>query len=102
MVSDTGQELTKTSEIREVAVQFYKKLYTADLINEKMTIRVFFEGLPKLDEESNESLQQHLTEQELYTAMMGMENGKSPGIDRLPIEFYKTFWPVLRRSLSSV
>ncbi len=99
LVSDTGQELTKTSEIREVAVQFYKKLYTADLINEKMTISGFFEGLPKLDEESNESLQQHLTEQELYTAMMGMENGKSPGIDGLPIEFYKTFWPVLREDL---
>ncbi len=41
LVSDTGQELTKTSEIREVAVQFYKKLYTADLINEKMTISGF-------------------------------------------------------------
>lgn len=102
MVSDTGQELTETSEIRKVAVQFYKKLYTADLMNEKMIASSFFEGLPKLDDESNESLKLPLTVQELYTEMMSMENGKSTGIDGLPIEFYKTFWAILGEDLLSV
>ncbi len=36
LVSDTGQELNKTSEIRQAVVQFDKQLYTADLINKKL------------------------------------------------------------------
>ncbi len=36
LVSDTGQELNKTSEIRQAVVEFYKQLYTADLINGKI------------------------------------------------------------------
>ncbi len=39
-----------------------------------------------MDEESNNELQQTLTLQELHTAMMSMENGKSPGIDGLTVE----------------
>ncbi len=36
LVSDTGQELNKTSEMRQAVVQFDKQSYTADLINEKL------------------------------------------------------------------
>ncbi len=103
LVSDTGQELNKTSEIRQAVVQFYKQLYTADLINGNiLNASRFFEGLPILDEESNEDLKFPLTVQELYTALMSMENGKSPGIDGLPIEFYKLFWPILGEDILAV
>ena len=31
-----------------------------------------------------------------------MENGKSPGIDRLPIEFYKEFYEQLKYDLQDL
>ncbi len=34
--------------------------------------------------------------------MMSMENGKSPGIDGLTVEFYKTLWPVIGEELLAV
>jgi len=40
-------------------------------------------------------LEQSLSQNELYTAMMIMENGKTPGIDGIPVDFYKIVWPVI-------
>jgi len=54
-------------------------------LKEKVT--TFLNDLPKIDEESNIMLQQSLSQNELYG--MIMENGKSPGIDGIPVDFYK-------------
>lgn len=39
---------------------------------------------------------------ELHKALQGMEPGQVPGIDGLPIDFYKSFWPVLEHDLVKV
>lgn len=36
---------------------------------------------------------------ELFKALQGMENGKVPGIDGIPVEFYRTFWSVIEEDL---
>lgn len=36
-------------------------------------------------------LERSLSLQELQVALSGMENGKAPGIDGLPVNFYKAF-----------
>ncbi|KAF7649610.1 hypothetical protein LDENG_00138880 [Lucifuga dentata] len=33
---------------------------------------------------------------------MGLENGRSPGLDGLPVDFYKSFWPVVGEDLTEV
>jgi len=33
---------------------------------------------------------------------MGMENGKTLGLDGLPVDFYKSFWPTLGEDLFEV
>lgn len=55
----------------------------------------FYRGLQKVSAESNSALTDCLTLQELHRALMSLENGKSPGIDGLPVKLFKTFWPVL-------
>lgn len=39
------------------------------------------------------------TLQECAEAVNGMKNNKSPGIDGLPVEFYKMFWKNIRNFL---
>ena len=45
---------------------------------------------PKITKEHNQKLTQEITLTELKNAIFQMENAKSPGMDGLPIEFYKT------------
>ncbi|CAM4575422.1 unnamed protein product [Leuciscus chuanchicus] len=40
--------------------------------------------------------------EELYKALQGMESGKAPGINGLPVDFYKSFWTVLGEGLLAV
>lgn len=95
MRSDRGKELTEHSEIRKHAVAFYSDLYKCELSQREKEDFTFFNDLPKIDEESNNMLEQSLSQNELYTAMMNMENGKTPGIDGIPVDFYKMLWPVI-------
>lgn len=93
--SDTGKELTEPSEISKYAVGFYSDLYKCELSQREDNDFTFLNDLPKIDEESNRMLEQTLSQNELYTAMMRMENGKTPGIDGIPVDFYKILWPVI-------
>lgn len=50
-----------------------------------------FKYLPQVSEEVNVELKA-FTLEELEKALQSMEYGKIPGINGLPVEFYKTFW----------
>ena len=45
--------------------------------------------------EPNEQLTKSINKNELKQAIYQMENDKSPGIDGIPVEFYKTFYDTL-------
>jgi hypothetical protein len=38
-----------------------------------------------------------ISEEECVKAIKSMQNGKSPGIDGLPVEFYKIFWKNIKK-----
>ena len=58
----------------------------------------YFNDLPKLSKENS----QNISLGELHCALLLMCNGKAPGIDAKPVEFYKTFWHALGIDLYSV
>ena len=93
--SAVGQELTSPSEIRKRAVEFYAELYKCEYKEDKTVTQQFFDGLPKVPAEAQVELEQPLSLQDLYTALKGMENGRAPGIDGLPVDFFKSFWAML-------
>lgn len=48
-----------------------------------------------LSDEELEELERELSGEELETTMLSLKGGVAPGGDGLPIEWYKTFWPLI-------
>ena len=75
-------------------VKFYKRLYTSS--NPKIEdIKTYLGNtqmdsiLSNIDKDRCEGL---ITTNECYKVLKHMKNNKSPGLDGIPIEFYKVFW----------
>lgn len=88
-------------EIRKLAVNFYTDLYDVETCDLEC-MSDLLSDLPKLTNEQKESLDGQITFQEITEAMRQLSNGRSPGIDGLPAEFYQTFWNVLGSDLYEV
>ncbi|KAL0171000.1 hypothetical protein M9458_035596, partial [Cirrhinus mrigala] len=93
--SESGELLSNPKEIRKRAISFYEKLYMNELGAEYEREDAFFDDLPQLSEEDNAKIS-------VFKALQGMESGKAPGVDGLPIEWYKTFWVVLEEDVLEV
>ena len=81
---------------------FYEGLYTAvdtDRGLQELMLQHIDRSPPP---ERDDLLASPLTIGELWIAVSGMKNGKSPGSDGLPREFYQTFWSVLGPDLREV
>ena len=90
------QTSNKIDDILSETTAFYKSLYTAednlDLTEQQKLIDALDQQLTQQDKTN---LDADITKDELTKALMGTENGKTPGWDGLPFEFYKTFWHIL-------
>ena len=78
------------SEIR----RFYKTLFTRKSTKTEGECLEFLTNvpLPSITEEQNNELNKPITKEELKLALKNSKNGKSPGTDGLPREFYVIFW----------
>ena len=74
---------------------FYKSLFTDDKKLSETQITYFLDGIsnfPKLTSKQSDYCETPLSEKELFDALKGMPDNKSPGNDGLTKEFYETFW----------
>jgi hypothetical protein len=55
--------------------------------------------IPLLSNEENDILTADFTVEEVYEAIMNMEKNKAPEPDGFLLEFYQTFWEVLKDDL---
>ena len=62
----------------------------------------FYDGLPRVSQAVAAELGAEISPGELYAALQSLGNGKAPGIDGLPVEFYKAVWPVVGGDLLAV
>ncbi|KAK0138223.1 Transposon TX1 uncharacterized protein [Merluccius polli] len=97
-----GTELTEPHEIRRRAVQFYSELYESEYVENDECFDSFCDGMPQISDDDHLELKAPLVGAELHVALQGMDGGKSPGLDGLPVEFYKTFWKELGQDLLEV
>ena len=95
------------SEILQTINEFYKKLYTKSTaqmtgIEIEEYLGEISEQIPKISQEDFERLESPISLQELGKAVKQLANQKCPGVDGLPIDWYKVFWNKIKYFLHDV
>ena len=96
----TGELKTKDEEILQIAKEFYSDLYKKAEINKKEQENLIKKCDQKMSNNWHPSLINPFEEKELYQALKTMEENKSPGKDGIPMEFYITFWHLLKNDFT--
>ena len=80
------QDIEKILELQKI---FYQDLYTSDT---DISFNLKNNTVAEIPRDSAGANEEQLTEQEIYQAVKDLNNGKTPGPDGIPIEFYKILW----------
>lgn len=99
---DTGQLLHESAYIWQCEVTFHENLFKEEFQENPEVVQEFYEGLLKVSLEADAELDVQISAAELHAALQSLESSKIPGIDRLPADIYKVFWPLIREDLLSV
>ncbi len=91
---NNGHYTEDPMKMRQIAVDFYSNLYAMDNTDE-LNRDELLKDLPRISSEHKEALETELSFEELTAAVMSLSLGRSPGIDGLPTEFYRTFWKII-------
>ena len=92
-------------QILNLASDYYKTLYsTKSNRGQSDSFDSFFKKLNilKLSEEQRTSCEGLISKEECKKAIEMFENGKTPGNDGIPIQFYKKLWDILSDQLVDV
>lgn len=98
---EDGTVTTDLAEVKRMAVGFYSKLFTASTLDQQC-IETLHEDLPHLDEEQQKELDAPLSFEEVTKAVHQLSSGRAPGVDGLPVDFYKAFWGIIGKDLFDV
>ena len=101
----SGVITTNFEKILNSASKYYKDLYSSkiNMVDPNITEQFFSEvDIPKLSEEERLSCEGQIATEECVKALDTFENGKTPGNDGIPVEFYKTFWSSIGEILTDV
>ena len=93
-----GKIITDPQKISKEQTKFYQNLYTEKLDSNSSSYieseKTFFDNNehPKLTPIQNKFCENDLNETEILTSLKNLNNGKTPGTDGFPCDFYKFFW----------
>ena len=91
-----GKIQTDSEELIKIAQDYYTKLYTptrTDAIKQQQLLKNIDK---KIDATDRQKLDAPITAEELHTAVYQLHDKKSPGIDGITAEFYKTYWHLIK------
>ena len=99
LVKENGSILTDQKAILDEVQAFYRNLFKKQYQNVDLQSLDQWKAsryLKKLSSEQSDTLEHEITIKELSDALKNMKNGKTPGIDGFPAEFFKVFWGQLK------
>ena len=91
-----------TEGVLDIAHEFYTDLYTSQGTDEQAQDEILDALDSTLTPESRDMCDARVTAEELAESLRGLQNGKSPGSDGFPAEFWKCFWGELSADFKSV
>ena len=87
-----GKIYTDNKNIINIAKDFYTKLFTPNKVNEATQDRLLRNIKSQVSEEQRKELDSVIIDKEARSAVFGLKENRSPGLDGVPIEFYQWFW----------
>ena len=90
-LQSNGTEYHKTDDMLKIIHEFYSDLYTNRPIDQNI-VDEFLTGIDPISDNDKLICEGLMTYDECLQALKLMENNKSPGLDGLPVEFYKKFF----------
>ena len=89
-----NQIVTQPNDILNCQKLFYQNLYSKNTNASIESIHNFLNktGMPEICEKTKAECDNEITETEILNALKQLPNNKTPGLDGIPIEFYKFFW----------
>ena len=102
LIKSTGESITSPDEIINHQTKYFKEIFSFQNTPSPIdSSSILFpeNNLNRLSEQQSNSCEGPITEEELRIAVNSFKTGKSPGIDGLPIEIYKTFFECLKSPL---
>ena len=98
----SGEEKFSRNDFELIFVEFYKALFSKDSLNMQIQTQIIDDldlSLSDLEREQCEGL---FTKDKGFAALKGLQSGKSPDFDGIPVEFYSRFWDLLCDPLLAV
>ena len=94
---DNEETTTDEKQILSMIKMYYDDLYNSTTTETQESFETFIENLeiPKLDDKERDELDGPLTYEECKKSLEAFQNGKSPGVDGLTVEFYKHFFDLI-------
>ena len=87
---------SSTPKILDITKQYYDKLFQAGPTNRNLQNKILSKSNVRLTQEQKDFAEKHVDLSELENGMKNLPIGKSPGLDGLPVEFYRKMWPVIK------
>jgi exonuclease III len=95
LVDEEGKEIEGQKKILNEELRYYKNLYTqpADDIGRTEAKNFFLnEDIPKISDDDRAECDLDISLTEVAKALKELKNGKTPGTDGFPPDYYKFFW----------
>jgi hypothetical protein len=97
LLNEEDEEIKEQDKILEEELRYYRLLYTQPISprdHNREEVKQYFiqEEIPKISEEDKEMCDSDLSFDEICRALKELKNGKTPGVDGFPPDFYKFFW----------
>ena len=97
--SSNSALISEPAAIRAKIKSFYESLYNAEPCDKSIQMQLLTKIDKQISADQNDALTRPFTRQELEKSIKQMANGKSPGLDGLPTEFYKQFFDLIADDL---